>query len=45
MRPKSTNELHGTPNRSSVQAWVVPHLITWAEQQGMDAAGIRRRRE
>jgi AraC-like DNA-binding protein len=40
--PTSTGESHGALNRASVQAWVVPSLVTWLEQQGMDVAGIRR---
>jgi len=26
----------------SVQGWVLPHLISWVEQQGVDAASIRK---
>src|SRR5690242_17611797 len=29
---------------SSVQGWVLPHLISWVERQGCDASSIRRLR-
>src|SRR5262245_53509185 len=29
-------------NEPSVQAWVFPHLITWLDTQGVDAADVRR---
>jgi len=38
----SIDTLRATTSGLSVQGWVLPHLIGWVEQQGIDAASIRK---
>jgi AraC-like DNA-binding protein len=42
VRGKAVDKVRALSTGPSVQGWVLPHLVAWVEQQGFDAAPIRR---